>query len=157
MHVHDALIEAWRILAAVPKHLWATTLFFRVPRERLQIPQSYYRGREPNHWRPLRDADVLGFVHDAARAAGLDPAKYGVRALRMGGATDLYDLFGPAGERYIRERGRWASDVAQIYQRVSAATHGMLSRTIGDSVGPDLQSLLAGWCQTAASHGRCPA
>jgi hypothetical protein len=74
----------------------------------------------------------------------------------MGGASDLYDLYGPAAERYIRERGRWSSDVAQIYQRVSAAAHGLLSRTIGDSAGADLQSLLAGWCQAAVSHGRCP-
>ena len=56
----------------------------------------------------------------------------------------------------IRERGRWGSDVAQIYQRVSAAAHGDISRTIGDSVGADLQSMLTGWCQTAVSHGRCP-
>lgn len=95
-------------------------------------------------------------MKEALVAAGVSPARRGVRALRMGGASDLYDLYGPAAERYIRERGRWSSDVAQIYQRVSAAAHGLLSRTIGDSAGADLQSLLAGWCQAAVSHGRCP-
>ena len=49
----------------------------------------------------------------------------------------MYDLYGPAGERYIRERGRWGSDVAQIYQRVSAAAHGAISREMGDSTGID--------------------
>ena len=72
-----------------------------------------------------------------------------MRALRMGGAADLYDLYGPAGERYIRERGRWSSDVAHIYARVSASAHGELSRLIGDSAGADLQSMLSGWCQLA--------
>ena len=67
----------------------------------------------------------------------------------------LYDLFGPPAERYIRERGRWASDVAQIYQRVSASAHGAMSRAIGDSEGIDLQSMLGGWSQLAVSHGRC--
>ena len=73
----------------------------------------------------------------------------------MGGATDLYDIYGAAAERYIRERGRWGSDVAQIYQRVSAHAHSEMSRRIGDSTGVDLQSLLRGWCQSAVSHGRC--
>ena len=73
----------------------------------------------------------------------------------MGGAADLYDLYGPAGERYIRERGRWGSDVAQIYQRVSASRHAELSRVIGDSEGQDLQSVLRGFSQLAVSHGRC--
>jgi hypothetical protein len=109
----------------------------------------------PPPLRPTSD-DVAGWVKEAALAAGLDPAAYGAKALRMAGATDLYNIYGPSAERYIRERGRWSSDVAQIYQRVSAAMHGALSRTIGDSVGPDLQSLLSGWCQTAVSHGRCP-
>ena len=72
----------------------------------------------------------------------------------MGGATDLYDIYGPAGERLIRERGRWSSGVAQIYSRVLAEAHGLLSRSIGDSNGVDLQSLLAGWSQSTATHGR---
>ena len=74
----------------------------------------------------------------------------------MGEATDMYDIYGPADERYIRERGWWGSDVAQIYQRVSARVHGELSRRIGDSAGADLQSLLRGWSQLAVSHGTCP-
>jgi hypothetical protein len=74
----------------------------------------------------------------------------------MGGATDLYDLYGPAARDHIKDRGRWSSDVAQIYQRVSASTHGLLSRSIADSGGSDLQSFLRGWLQPASTHGRCP-
>ena len=99
---------------------------------------------------------MSAWVKEASIAAGIDPTRRASRALRMGGATDLYDIYGPLAERYIRERGLWGSDVAQIYQRVSAAAHGEMSRAIGDSVGPDLQSLLRGWSQAAVSHGRCP-
>ena len=91
------------------------------------------------------------------RAAGVDPTERASKALRMGGATDMLDLWGPVAERYIRERGRWSSDVAQIYQRQSADAHAYISRHIGSSSGTDLQSLLRGWSQAAASHGRCGA
>jgi hypothetical protein len=69
-------------------------------------------------------------------------------------AADIYDLLGPAGERLIRERGRWDTDIAQIYTSVSASAHAALSRTIGDSSGVDLQSLLRGWRQSTATFGR---
>ena len=68
----------------------------------------------------------------------------------------MYDLYGADAERYVRERGRWASDIAQIYARVSASAHGEISRRLGDSAGLDLQSMLNGWSQAAVSHGRCP-
>ena len=146
MCTFDALSAAWEVLAApVPRELWAQVMFFRVPD----------RHTAPQHWRPLTERDVTAWVKQAAEAAGVSAANRASRALRMGGAADLYDLYGPAAERYIRERGRWASDVAQIYQCVSASVHGALSRTIGDSVGQDLQSMLAGWRKLAVSHGRC--
>jgi hypothetical protein len=148
MCTYDAILTAWPILAdTIPKNQWHTTLFFRTPR---------VSGDPPSAWRSITANDVGTFVNQAAIAAGIDPAPLGIRSLRMGGATDLYDIHGAAGERYIRERGRWSSDIAQIYQRVSARLHGELSRTIGDSTGVDLQSLLAGWSQAAITHGRCP-
>eukprot|EP00966_Prymnesium_polylepis_P274802 6349654-Prymnesium_polylepis.1 len=74
----------------------------------------------------------------------------------MGGAADMYDICGPAGERYIRERGRQGSVVTQTYQRVSAAAHGAASGEVDDSTGADPRSTMAGWSQLAASHGHCP-
>jgi hypothetical protein len=147
MCTYDAVVAAWGILASpIPRPLWPTTLFFRVPANPSHPPAS---------WKPLVSEDVGRWVKDAALAADIDPSLLGVRALRMGGATDLYDLHGPAGERFIKERGRWSSDIAQIYSRVSAEAHGRLSRTIGDSAGADLQSLLSGWSQSTATYGRC--
>jgi hypothetical protein len=148
MCTFDALVDAWAVLAApIPKAAWPATPFFRIPANPTDAPRL---------WKPIVSDDVGVWVKEAALAAEIDPAPLGVRALRMGGATDLYDIYGPPGERLIRERGRWSSDIAQIYQRVSAAAHGQLSRSIGDSAGVDLQSLLAGWSQSSATHGRCP-
>ena len=152
MCTYDALADAWEVLAAtVTQHRRRSTLFFRVPPDGHDIDMS-----GAADWPPLTSAIVASCVKEAAVAAGVDPTRRGARALRMGGGTDLYDIYGPAAERYIRERGRWGSDVAQIYQRVSAAAHGAMSRAIGDSAGADLQSLLRGWSQLAVSHGRCP-
>ena len=164
MCTYDALLAAWSFLAEfVNPSRWATTMFFRVPDPAMFQPPrvDHFTGPpspelpDPSCWRPLADSDIVRWVKEAAVASGVDPTRRAGRALRMGGAADLYDIFGPAGERYIRERGRWASDVAQIYQRVSASAHGDLSRMIGDSSGLDLQSMLSGWSQLAVSHGRC--
>ena len=152
MCTFDAFVDAWKVLAAtVPLHRHRSTIFFRVPPDGHDVDLS-----DAADWPPLTPALVSVWVKEAAVAAGVDPTRRGTRALRMGGSTDLYDIYGPAAERYIRERGRWGSDVAQIYQRVSAAAHGEMSRVIGDSDGADLQSLLRGWSQLAVSHGRCP-
>ena len=146
MCTYDALLAAHRIIVKdLPRAAWSTTLFFQVPVD-----------TDPGHrtWRPLRATDVTQWVCEAAEAAGLPAGSRGSRAIRMGGASDMYDIYGPAGERFIRERGRWGSDIAQIYQRVSASAHGEISRKIGDSSGTDLQSMLAGWSQLSISHGR---
>jgi hypothetical protein len=146
MCAFDALRAAWDVLfAPIPPPLWAELAFFRPPSL-----------DPPTQWRPIKVYDVALWVGQAAEAARLPAASYGSRALRMGGATDLYDLFGPAARDHIQDRGRWSFDVAQIYQRVSASTHGLISRSIADSDGRDLQSLLRGWSQPAAMHGRCP-
>ena len=99
----------------------------------------------PSHWTNVDVALITQWVKQVCLAAGISADGRRSRALRMGVATDLYDLFSPQAERLIRERGRWASDVAQIYQRVLASSHGSMSRTIGDSEGIDLQSMLCGW------------
>ena len=141
MCTYDALL-AVRALQPGALH---TDLFFRVP------PPA----EGSSHWTNVDTGLISRWVKEVCPAAGLPTEGRGSSSLRIGGATDLYDLYGPQAERLIRERGRWASDVAQIYQRVSATAHGAASRAIGDSEGVDLQSMLGGWAQLAVSHGRC--
>ena len=52
-----------------------------------------------------------------AEAAGIDPSSVGGKASRIGGSTDAKDRTGEAGKAIIKRRGRWASDVAEVYQR----------------------------------------
>jgi hypothetical protein len=145
MCTYDALALAWPILAgSVLASTHATTMFFRWPE--VGIPAAA--------WRPVFSNDVGRWGREVAVGAAIDPVGIGDRCLRMGGASDMYDLYGPAGERLIRERGRWGTDIAQIYQRVLATKHGLISRAIGDADGDDLQSMLRGWSQLTVSHGR---
>ena len=56
---------------------------------------------------------------------GLDPARFGAHSLRIGGATAaLAAGFTPA---QIRLLGRWSSDVAEIYMRMSRQAAGIFS------------------------------
>lgn len=60
----------------------------------------------------ITTSQVAAAVRKAALAAGERPADFDARALRIGGATDLYHLFDAAEvERIIADRGRWTSDI----------------------------------------------
>ena len=49
------------------------------------------------------------------------------------------------GEAIIRERGRWHSDIHQLYQRCSASLHMQASVQIGESSGVSQEALGDGW------------
>jgi hypothetical protein len=82
-----------------------------------------------------------------AEAAGIDPSSVGGKASRIGGSTDAKDRTGEAGKAIIKRRGRWASDVAEVYQRELLGEQLDLSAALGDAVGEDLESLCEGWAQ----------
>ena len=82
-----------------------------------------------------------------AVAAGLDPASVGGKAARIGGSTDAKDCTGEAGKAIIKRRGRWASDIAEVYQRELLGEQLDLSAALGAAVGEDLESLCEGWAQ----------
>ena len=53
-------------------------------------------------------------------------------------------------ERIIKQRGRWESDIHQIYQRALASEHLGASVALGDAAGRELEALCAGWAQPAS-------
>ena len=65
------------------------------------------------------------------------------------GATDWLDVFGAEAEKVIRQRGRWHSDIARLYQRALAETHLRGSAAVADAAHADLESLCRGWVQPA--------
>eukprot|EP00965_Chrysotila_dentata_P114932 3798831-Pleurochrysis_carterae.AAC.1 len=85
-----------------------------------------------------------------ASAIGLDPADFGGKCWRIGEATDLRDLKGEGGRALIKQRGRWQSDVAQVYQRAIVDAQLEASAGIGDASGVELEALRLGWTQPAS-------
>lgn len=76
---------------------------------------------------PIRTDDVKMFIRQAAECLQLPAGEFDARALRIGGATDILHSYGPAGaESIIRDKGRWQSDIGDIYSRISATN--MLER-----------------------------
>ena len=68
---------------------------------------------------------------------GLDPAKFGAHSLRIGGASAaLAAGFTPA---QIRLLGRWSSDVAEIYMRLSRQAAGIFSLAVGSTAFDDVE------------------
>jgi hypothetical protein len=95
-----------------------------------------------------------GHTRDLARrfalALNLPTLEFGAKAFRIGGATDLQASLGSEGaQQVIKQRGRWASDVAVVYQRALAGVHLDASASIGDAEGRELEALLEGWAQPA--------
>ena len=94
-----------------------------------------------------RTSDVSATVRRVASAAGQDPADFGAKSPRSGGATELRALMGIAGADFIKARGRWASDVSLIYQRHLVADQLDASAAVGGVTGADLEELCSGWAQ----------
>jgi len=94
--------------------------------------------------------DTRALARRMASLLGISTKEVGAKSFRIGGATDLLARLGAtAAESVIRQRGRWASDVCQIYQRALASTHLDASAEIGSAVGREIEALCEGWVQPA--------
>ena len=80
-----------------------------------------------------------------AGAADLPLTEVGSTSFRIGGAEDFYDEMGVEAEPAIKERGRWCSDIHQLYQRCTITRHLDGARRMGDSAGISLEALGGGW------------
>ena len=94
-------------------------------------------------------AHVRRLVQRMAAACGEQPGAFGAKSFRVGGATDLRSVLGAAGKEVIKQRGRWHSDIAEIYQRTLLSEQVRGSAAMADARGADLESLLHGWSQPA--------
>ena len=134
---YDAILAWWEAAEhGVPAHERPTTPFFRLP----------------DSERVIRTADVCEYVRSVVAVIGEDPMDFGAVSLRSGGASDIADVYGDEGKWLIDERGRWESDIADIYRRASAQRHLDVSARMADSDGVDLEQLYRGWSQPAFTH-----
>ena len=75
----------------------------------------------------------------------------GGKFARIGGATDMRELLGDASQALIKQRGRWASDVAGVYQRALVRAHLEASAAVGGvQLSRDMEEILKGWSQPAS-------
>lgn len=71
----------------------------------------------------------------------------GAKCFRIGGATDFRDKFGPSGRELLRGRGRWGSDIDEIYSRTILDEQLRASAAVGDASGVELERAFPGWAQ----------
>ena len=143
-----AILAWWTMrTAGIPEAQWDTLPLFIEP------------GRRPGDPSPeaaFSAKDMLPIVRRDALAAGLPPTEVFGNAYRVGGATDLRDAPTTEGgppigmeqaTRMIKARGRWWSDIHEIYERLSLAEHALASAAITEAGGIDLEQVLKGWVQ----------
>ena len=106
--------------------------------------------------RAVQTCDVTAWNKEDARLLGLDPSEYFGNAWRVGGATDLLEaphaaggptITVPQATALIKARGRWWTDIYEIYSRWSVAEHSLASRAIASADGLDLEDMLPGFTQ----------
>ena len=87
-----------------------------------------------------------------ARAAGLNDEEVGGKAGRIGGSIDWRQQLGEDGaSRVMKQRGRWHSDVSEVYQRPLLTSHLAPSMMIGSNHGASIEDLCADFAQSAWS------
>lgn len=150
--------SALMIGATPPEDGCAWTALRRLYDARAREVPSHLHGVAPLFAGPVtvvHTADALEFIREAAAAVGEDPALFNARALRIGGATDLYHLLGAEeAERTIQKRGRWCSECHQVYTRMSATAMCTVSARMADASGVDLEAFRSGYVMPAVVQRR---
>ena len=136
MDVYDAILIAWRMRAAeVPPDQFESAPFF-----------TSRDGRSP--WTTQDSKDLARSI---ALKVGIDPSLTGGKSFRIGGATDMREALGDGSQNMIQQRGRWATDLARIYQRALVRSHLEASVAMGSAhASRDLEEISKGaWAQPA--------
>ena len=93
-------------------------------------------------------SDTRRLGRSIARHAGIPPENVGAKCFRVGGSTDARSRLGETGKSLIKQRGRWSSDVAEIYQRPLLHDHLEASAAVGQTTANiDLEAVCEGWAQ----------
>ena len=153
---YDALALAWWLRAGPPGAPFPVDAAGR-PSLDWQLQARPRRRDFPFFAEPSGAVFTTARVRDLARriavAGGLDPAvartDIGAKAFRIGGGTDWRAMLGEAGARVVRQRGRWDSDIANIYQRPMLADQLAGAAAVGGATGTDLEALCFGFAQRA--------
>ena len=136
--------DAYAALARLARH-------DPVPRaQRVTTPLfSIRKGPAGRQARPMKVGDMRATVQRYAQLIGQGTAaQWGAHSPRIGGATDLAatDKCSPA---LLAAKGRWASDIGNIYARMTRKSQLAASRLMQTARGRDLEELLPQFTQGA--------
>ena len=125
---------------------------------------AHRRKEAPRDDAPFFTFEGAAYTTDRARdlaahmggLAGMPTGQTGAKMWRVGGATDLREMLGDeAGPRLIQARGRWKSDIADVYQRPLVRAQLRASAGMGAVTGAGLEELVhGGWAAPAARPPR---
>jgi hypothetical protein len=96
----------------------------------------------------ISTASVRAFARDVAQLVRIPEKQVGAHSFRIGGATDLAST-GAASVLLLQAKGRWQSDIARIYARMTRRAHLAASRLMHAARGRDLEELLPDFVQPA--------
>ena len=94
--------------------------------------------------------EVRTLTQRMAFACGENPAEFGAKSARAGGATDLRAALGDESKGIVKQRGRWQSDIHHIYERALLRSQLDGSAAMGTAEGADMEAVCLGWSQPAA-------
>ena len=84
-------------------------------------------------------------VKRVAKALGFDPKLFGGHSPRIGGATDIGDI----NPLMLQAKGRWGSDIASIYNRLTRRGLVKASRAMHRHAAKDMEELYKSFAQLA--------
>ena len=97
----------------------------------------------------MKVADVRAAVRRFAAIIGQKgTALWGAHSLRIGGATDL-SATGKCSPALLAAKGRWASDIGNIYARMTRRSQLAASRLMHTAHGKDLEEIMPNFTQGA--------
>ena len=156
---YSALYQHWRARCAAVPACQRACAWCRpkpgAPRPGGKPPASCQRARAPLF---VTDAggeyctdDVRALGRRMAEAAGIPSAAVGGKLWRIGGATDCRDMLGvERGQRTMKDRGRWGTDVAFVYSRSLVRDQLDASTAVGDADAQELEAVISGWVQPSS-------
>ena len=115
--------------------LW--DLFERDPLQEGEAPEDRPLFRDTATGDAFRVSGIRRVVKWLMASIGLDPDRFGAHSLRIGGATAA--LAAGVSPAQIRLLGRWSSDVAELYTRMTQQAAGRFSTVVGSTAFDDLE------------------
>ena len=102
-----------------------------------ELPHERPLFRDTASGAAFKVSDVRKVVKWLMANLGLDPARFGAHSLRIGGATAA--LAAGVSPAQIRLLGRWSSDVAELYMRMTHQAAGYFSTLVGSTAFDDVE------------------